>query len=77
MNVIIAVTRSCQHCSILQRELDEMQVPYRVHYLEEHPEWVDKFGLKGSPNVIVDGKLVFRKMPEISDLRAFFKNRKD
>ena len=77
MDVIIAVTKSCQHCAILQRELDEMQVSYRVHYLEEHPEWVDKFGIKGSPNVIVDGNFVFRKMPEISDLRAFFKNRED
>jgi len=77
MDVIIAVTKSCQHCAILQRELDEMQVAYRVHYLEEHPEWVDKFGLKGSPNVIVDGNLVFRKMPEISDLRTFFKTRED
>jgi glutaredoxin len=77
MDVIIAVTKSCQHCAILQRELDEMQLPYRVHYLEEHPEWVDKFGIKGSPNVIVDGNLVFRKMPEIIDLRAFFKNRED
>jgi hypothetical protein len=34
-------------------ELGEMQAPYRVHYLEEHPEWVDPFGIKGSPNVIV------------------------
>jgi glutaredoxin len=72
MDVIIAVTKSCQHCSILQRELDEMQVPYRIHYLEEHSEWVDKFGLKGSPNIIVDGELIFRKMPEIKDLRLYF-----
>jgi glutaredoxin len=72
MDVIIAVTKSCQHCSILQRELDEMKVPYRIHYLEEHPEWVDKFGLKGSPNIIVDGELAFRKMPEIHDLRQYF-----
>lgn len=77
MDVIIAVTKSCHHCSILRKELDEMEIPYKVHYLEEHPEWVDKFGLKGSPNVIVDGELVFRKMPEISEFKDYFSKKRD
>ena len=76
MDVIIAVTRSCGHCSIIKRELDEMDIPYRVHYLEEHPEWVQKFSLRGSPNLIVDGELIFRKMPEITELKDFFHRRK-
>lgn len=75
MDVIIAVTRSCQHCPILKRELDHMNIPYRVHYLEEHPEWVEKFDLKGSPNVIVDGELIFRKMPGLSEFRDYFRNK--
>jgi glutaredoxin len=72
MEVIIAVTKSCGHCPILKRELDELDIPYHVHYLEEHPEWVEKFNLRGSPNLIVDGELVFRKMPELSELRKYF-----
>lgn len=74
MDVIIAVTKSCQHCGILKRELEKMQVPYKVHYIEDHPEWVEKFNLKGSPNVIVDGELIFRKMPEITAFRKYFGN---
>lgn len=75
MEVIIAVTKQCEHCGILKRELDAMEIPYRVHYLEEHPEWIEKFGLKGSPNIIVDGELVFRKMPGLQDLRNYFHQR--
>ena len=75
MDVIIAVSGSCQHCSLLKRELEEMGIPYEVHYLEEHPEWVEKFGLRGSPNVIVDGELVFRKMPELGEFRRYFKDK--
>jgi glutaredoxin len=76
MDVIIAVTKSCGHCPILKRELDQMEIPYRVHYLEEHPELVDRFNLRGSPNIIVDDDLKFRKMPEIPELREFFRHRK-
>ena len=76
MDVIIAVTKSCGHCPIIKRELDEMDIPYRVHYLEDHPGWVEKFNLRGSPNLIVDGELIFRKMPEIKDLKDFFRRRK-
>lgn len=74
MEIVIAVTRRCQHCSALQRELDALGLHYEVRYMEEHPEWVARFGLKGSPNIIVDGELVFRKMPELAELRAFFGN---
>ena len=76
MNVVIAVTKQCQHCPIIKRELRQLEIPYSVHYLDAHPEWIEKFGLRGSPNIIVDGELVFRKMPEISALRNYFRDKK-
>lgn len=76
MDVIIAVSGSCPHCSLLKNELEEMDIPYKVHQLDEHPEWIERFGLRGSPNIIVDGELVFRKMPELSEFRRYFKQRK-
>jgi len=62
---------------LLKKELEEMRIPCEVHYLEEHPEWVVRFGLQGSPNVIVDGELAFRKMPELSEFRRYFKEKRD
>jgi glutaredoxin len=75
MNVIIAVSGSCPHCALLKKELEEMGIPYEMHHLEEHPELFERFGLRGSPNIIVDDELVFRKMPELAELRRYFKER--
>ncbi|HSO21212.1 MAG TPA: thioredoxin family protein [Desulfosarcina sp.] len=75
MDVIIAVSGSCPHCSLLRKELEEMNISYEVHHLAEHPELFERFGLQGSPNIIVDGELVFRKMPELSEFRRYFKER--
>lgn len=72
MEVILAVTRSCHHCPILERELKRLHVPYCVRYYEEHPEILEKYGLKKSPVVIVDDEVVFNGMPSISDLEKYF-----
>ena len=76
MNVIIAVSGNCQHCALLKKELEQMGIPYEVRYAEEDPAFFERFGLRGSPNVIVDDALVFRKMPEISAFRRYFEHRK-
>jgi hypothetical protein len=31
--------------------------------------------VKGSPNILLDGELVFREMTAMSDLRAYFKKK--
>ncbi len=76
MEVILAVTKSCHHCPILERELKRMEVPYCVRYFEDHPEVIEKYGLRTSPVVIVDGQVVFKGMPSISELERFFSERK-
>lgn len=75
MNVEIAVTRSCQHCSIIETELKELGIPYSIRYAEDDVEFQNKHNIKGSPNILVDGELIFRGMPAISDLRAYFKKK--
>ncbi len=76
MEVVLAVTKSCHHCPILEKELKSMHVPYCVRYFEEHPEMIKQYGLKRSPFVIVDGEVVFNGMPSISDLAQYFKENK-
>lgn len=72
MEVVLAVTKSCHHCSIIEKELGERGIPYAVRYVEDHPELVERYGLKHSPNVIVDDELVFRGMPAMSELQRYF-----
>ena len=75
MKVEIGVTRSCHHCSILEVELKKLGVPYSVRYLEDDIEIQKKYDIKGSPNILVDGELVFRGMPTISELEKYFKEK--
>ncbi len=72
MNVELAVTRSCHHCPIIEAELKRLKIPYSIRYVEDDAALQKKHNLKGSPNILVDGELVFRGMPAISDLRAYF-----
>ncbi len=73
MNVEIIVTRTCHHCRTLESELKAMGIPYSVRYIKEDKEFQKKYQVKGSPNIMVNGELVFRGMPAISDLREYFK----
>ncbi len=71
MNVMIVATRNCAHCPNLQKELDDLGVNYEVKYVEEHPDIVEKYAIRHSPNLIVDGEVVCRRQPTESELRKF------
>ncbi len=75
MNVEPAVTKTCHYCPIIEAELKKLGIPYSIRYVEEDVEFQKKHKIKGSPNILVDGELVFRGMPAISDLRAYFKKK--
>lgn len=72
MQVILAVTKTCEHCPLLEQELIKLGVPYSVRYYEDHPEMVGKYKIKQSPVIIVDDKVIFHGMPSISELEKFF-----
>ena len=65
MNVIIAATKECRHCSMIKKELRKIGIDNSVHYFEEHSELVKRFNIKHSPLVIVDDEVVFNGMPNI------------
>jgi hypothetical protein len=50
-------------------------IPYSIRYVEDDVEFQKKRNIKGSPNILVDGELVFRGMHAMSDLRAYFKKK--
>jgi glutaredoxin len=69
MDVMIIATKDCSHYADLAKELDELGVEYRMFYAEDEPELVKKYGIRHSPNLIVDDEVKFRHQPTENELR--------
>ena len=72
MDVMIIATKACTHRQNLEKELECLHIPYHVHFVEDHPDLVEKFAIRHSPNLIVDDEVVFRKQPTEAELHTFF-----
>ncbi|TVZ28780.1 rhodanese-related sulfurtransferase [Gillisia sp. Hel_I_86] len=68
MEILIAVTKNCPHRTLLEHELQNAWLPYKVAYFEEHPELLEKYHVKHSPLLIVDGKVESIETKEILDI---------
>lgn len=75
MNVMVIATKTCTHRQNLEKELEHLQIPYRVYFAEDHADLVEQFAIQHSPNLIVDGAVVFREQPTEAELRALFKGK--
>ncbi len=69
MNVQIICTHGCSHRHGLERELRDLGVDYELLFVEEHPEVAQKYAIRHSPNLVVDGKVVCRGQPTEGELR--------
>jgi glutaredoxin len=72
MNVKIVATRECNHRPNLEHELADLGIRYELVFVEDRPELVQRFGIRHSPNLVVDDKVVFRGQPSEAELRAYF-----
>lgn len=72
MNVMILATRGCSHCKNFSRELDDIGIEHHVVYCDDEPDLVKKFGVRHSPNLIVNDEVVFRKEPTETELKQYF-----
>lgn len=75
MSVKLIATKTCSHRPNLERELRDLAIPYELLFVEEHPETITLYGIRHSPNLIVDEQVVFRGQPTERELRAFFASR--
>jgi hypothetical protein len=75
MDVMIIATKACSHRQNLEKELECLHIPYRVCFVEDHADLVEKFSIRHSPNLIVDDEVVFRKQPTETELHDFFSTR--
>tara|TARA_R110002049_G_scaffold28324_4_gene97442 strand:- start:651 stop:1334 length:684 start_codon:yes stop_codon:yes gene_type:complete len=67
MEILIVTTKTCPHRSLLEHQLQNSWLPYKVVYFEEHPEILEKYHIKHSPLLIVDGKVESMEVKEIVD----------
>ncbi len=72
MDVIIIATKACTHRPHLEKELEHLRIAYRVCFVEDHADLVEKFSIRHSPNLIVDDEVIFRKQPTELELREYF-----
>jgi hypothetical protein len=71
MDVMIIATKACSHRKNLEPELESLRIPYRVYFVEDHADLIEKFPIRHSPNLIVDDEVAFRRQPTESELRDF------
>jgi len=72
MDVVIIATRSCSHCQNMTKELQDIGVEHRILFAEEEPELCQSLSIRHSPNLVVDGEVVFRRQPSEQELREYF-----
>jgi len=63
---------------MIEKELNARHLDYEVQYAEDNPELASRFGIKASrfgikqsPNIIVNGELIYRGMPDLPELQNY------
>ncbi|WP_445666595.1 thioredoxin family protein [Fodinibius sp. AD559] len=77
MEVLILATKDCNHRPLVEERLKKMGISYEVRYVDEHPKLVEKYEAHSSPNIIVDGEVVYRgdygdPIPTEDELKSLF-----
>ncbi len=75
MIVQLLVTKSDFTLPNLKNEFNDLGIEVSVLFVEEHPELVAAHNIRHSPNILIDGELVFQRQPSESELRRYFKQR--
>lgn len=72
MHVQLLVTHKDGCLPNLKRDLDAVGIDYCVDYMEDNPDIVESNHIHHSPNILINGSLIFTEQPSISELRTFF-----
>jgi len=72
MHVQLLVTKNDFCLPNLKREFDDLDIDYTVEFIEEHPELVSQHKIRHSPNILVDGEVVFKHQPTQWELKTYF-----
>jgi len=66
--VEILTTPSCGNCKVVEKMLDEMNMPYEIIDVTEKPEYLEKYPIFLAPGVVIDEKLEFTGIPKKQEL---------
>jgi len=72
MEIYIIATMSCSHSANLKHALEDLGKKCEIKYAEDHPELVEQFQIRTSPNLVIDNKVVFRHPPSEAELKNLF-----
>lgn len=72
MEVQILATHECRHRLDLERELLELGIPFDLVFVEDHQDLARRYQIRHSPNIVIDGVVVFRGQPTEGQLRELF-----
>ncbi len=64
MKVEILTTPDCANCSVIEKMLDEMKIPYEIIDVTEKPEYLEKYPIYTAPGIVINGKLEFTGIPK-------------
>ncbi len=64
MKVEILTTPDCANCSVIEKMLDEMKIPYEVIDVTEKSEYLKKYPIYTAPGIVINGKLEFTGIPK-------------
>ena len=70
-SLILFTTPSCPNCKLAKSMLDKADKRYEVLIAEEHPDLVNRFGIKQAPTLVVENAAGFEKFKGVSDIKGW------
>ena len=64
----ILTTPSCENCKVVEKMLDEINMPYDIIDVTEKPEYLEKYPIFTAPGLVINQKLEFTGIPKIDEL---------
>ncbi|MCH9657492.1 thioredoxin family protein [archaeon] len=68
MRVLVLTAPDCSNCTVLEKMLDALDMPYDLVDVVENPSYLEKYPIFTAPGLVIDKKLVFTGIPKIDDL---------
>ena len=68
---ILFATPTCPNCKLAAALLDKAGIPYEKMIAEEHPDLVEKYGIKQAPTLVMINGDSFEKFRGVSDIKGY------
>jgi len=66
---MILATKNCSQYPNLAHELNDLGIKHDIVFVEDQPELAQRYSIRHSPNLLIDGNIVCRGQPSEHQLR--------